>query len=346
MKLLIIGAGQSGRGFIPQFVNPEDDLFFVDKNIKLINQLNAAGSYDICYYGMEKKLTISNFRAYSWDSLPASVADSCDFIATSIGEENFSDIVEKLKKYAKVFQKVFITFENGTNPAGKLEKIIRERTAIAPTVTQTAIFTTTTNRGIDIGSQDYLSLAYDCERYRADFPFHHTVPTRAFTTLLQRKIYTYNCLSAVISYPGYSRGYETLSDATEDSQISGLIEDVLKVLNPALAREFKISPEEQKAFADQALKKFQNPYIYDTIERNSRAVERKLGLKERFFGPIQIIEKYDLNAEALYRIVAYALQYNLKNEGKLPLQTLLDGTGLDENHHYVKLSLQEHAKLF
>ncbi|GAB2027801.1 mannitol dehydrogenase family protein [Lactovum odontotermitis] len=344
MKLLIIGAGQSGRGFIPQFTTAQDKLVFVDKNHELINQLKVAGQYNIRYYGTEKRRTIQNFEAYTWEDLPEDAVDSCDFIATSVGEENFSEAIESLKKFKTAFQKVFITFENGTSPAEHLEKVIEEAVSEHPTVTQAAIFTTTTNEGIDIASQDYLMLAYDCERYTADFPFRHCVPTSSFGKLLQRKIYTYNCLSAVISYPGAYFGYENLSEAAHDPRIAEMIEEVLRILNPALAGEFQITQEEQEDFAGQALQKFRNPHIYDPIERNVRAVERKLGLKERLFGPISIVEKAGINANALYRIVAYALYYN-KNE-KSPLATLLSGTGLEEAHHFIKRSLEEYDAIF
>lgn len=340
MNIVIIGAGQSGRGFIPQFLNENDTIYFIDKDESIINDLNRVKEYRINYYDSDKSINVSNYSAYTWKTVNRYVFDECQFIGVSVGEQNLADVAEELTKFIDVFQdKVFVLFENGTNPAQKFEEILHTQGITQFTVTQCAIFTTTNNDGIDIISEDYLSLSYDVDRYSGEFPFNYAVPTKDFELLLKRKIFTYNCLSAVISYPGYFYGFKFLSEAANDERIRRLVDNVVSVLNEALAIEFQISLQEQIKFSQRALKKFTSTFIRDDIYRNVRDVKRKLGMKERLFGPIQIIDKLGMDVLPILKIVGFALLYSYEIDGKDPISLLLEVTGLSSDHPWIVKSI-------
>ena len=52
--ILIIGAGKSGRGFLPQYIDSKDHILFVDKDEALIDKLEASKNYEISFYGNTK----------------------------------------------------------------------------------------------------------------------------------------------------------------------------------------------------------------------------------------------------------------------------------------------------
>lgn len=346
MNIVIIGAGQSGRGFIPQFLSEYDTIHFIDKDESIINDLNRVKKYRINYYDSDKSINVTNYLAYTWETVNRHVFDECRFIGVSIGEQNFADVAEELAKFTDSLKdKVFVLFENGTNPAQKFEEILHSQGITQFIVTQCAIFTTTNKDGIDIVSEDYLSLSYDFDRYSGEFPFNYAVPTKNFELLLKRKIYTYNCLSAVISYPGYFYGFKFLSEAANDQRIRKLVDDVVSVLNKALAIEFQISLQEQIEFSQRALKKFSSTYIKDDISRNVRDVKRKLGMKERLFGPIQIIDKLGMEVLPILKIVGFALLYSYEIDGEEPISLLLEVSGLSSDHPWIVKSIGFYEEL-
>ena len=79
--------------------------------------------------------------------------------------------------------------------------------------------------------------------------------------------------------------------------------------NRAICKEFGYDPEEQEAFALLSKKKFTNPAIVDTIARNAREPQRKLGPEERILGPIGLLIRNEEDASVLYKTAAAALLY-------------------------------------
>ena len=69
-KVIVIGAGQTGRGFIAPFVKQsEKQIVFIDKNPELINKLNEESKYTISYCGNARDpIIIDNYSAYELNS--------------------------------------------------------------------------------------------------------------------------------------------------------------------------------------------------------------------------------------------------------------------------------------
>ena len=76
-----------------------------------------------------------------------------------------------------------------------------------------------------------------------------------------------------------------------------------------ICEEYQITSKEQKEFSDMAVDKFQNRNIVDSIERNARDVDRKLGATERIMAPLAIVRKHDQSSPELLLTAASALYY-------------------------------------
>lgn len=347
MNILIIGAGQSGRGFIPQYIPKDWRIVFVDKNVELISELEDKKNYKIEYYNSNKHKIIQLNAAYTWDNTNVDCEiKEADYIAICVGEQNFDDVVTELRPRLanKKSNTLIVTFENGTNPASKFEKKLNlSGFMLNISITQAAIFCTTSNDGlIDIKSQDIHYLPYDRERVDHEILLENATPIMKFTSFLERKIFTYNCLSAVISYLGYLKGYKILSDAANDVDILKTIDIFSNNLNPALAIYFNVSINDQNLFFNQAMKKFQDPFCIDTIARNCRDVNRKLGLSERLFGPINLIEKYGYNADILFDVVAAACLYEKQTFNTNSIDMLLEATQLGSDNIWIEKSINKY----
>ncbi len=78
-KAVIIGAGQTGRGFIAPILQENGyELVFLDKDQGLADRLKREGHYKVRYFGNQKEArTISGFRAYSMEE-PEAVRETAE----------------------------------------------------------------------------------------------------------------------------------------------------------------------------------------------------------------------------------------------------------------------------
>ena len=90
---------------------------------------------------------------------------------------------------------------------------------------------------------------------------------------LERKLYTYNAANAAIAYAGFLKGYALLADTANDPQILALARGVCAESGAALVRRHGFDPDEQRAFAEGCLAKYQDRTIADPVERNRSDAE-------------------------------------------------------------------------
>ena len=139
-------------------------------------------------------------------------------------------------------------------------------------------------------------------------------PIGNFSNFLTRKLYTYNAASCVIAYIGWRKGYSNYADAANDSEVLVLLDKNYEATNKVLCKEFGYEEADQKEFAALSKAKFCDRTIVDTVARNARDPQRKLGAAERIIGPIKLLHKYGEDASVLERTAACAILYD--NDGE------------------------------
>jgi mannitol-1-phosphate 5-dehydrogenase len=323
---VIIGAGCTGRGFVARFLkNADYHITFLDKNENLIKKMQEKKSFTVFYGGNHGEDVIDGFEAFNFyeDTAIEKLAEA-EVIFASVRTSNLADLganlykafQQKKEKNAAAALKVVLC-ENGLD----FHKILRDSVdKIGENnilITEAAIFCTTIakeNSTLDILSEEYFSMPYDTDigGFTLDIPGIDGINNMGL--LMQRKIFTYNCLSACIAYPGYYKGYNDYAEAGNDPEINTLCRIVQDELTPVLSAQFNISTEEQNKFSELAMKKFCNRLIADTIEKNARDVKRKLGEKERIFGPMMLIKEKAGNIKYLCLVAATAVYYGEKEE--------------------------------
>ena len=224
-------------------------------------------------------------------------------------------------------QLVVITFENAISASQTLKSYLTSEEINKCQFADAGVFCTTNNKGIDIISQDldYLPVS----KINGKLPFLNLTHIQNFPELMERKIYTYNCLSAIIGYNGFVKGYEWLSDAASDKEIKQDISSLLENLNKVIAKKYNVTLEEQKEFANNAILKFSNVYIKDSIIRNINNAKRKLGEQERLIKPLKLISSTEAR-NVILKTIAYACYYDFSNELQLG-EKLLDNVDLSES---------------
>lgn len=318
MSNVIIGAGQCGRGYLARLLYlSKEPIIFIDEDVALIEALNQQQSYQITFCGSDRpSFCIDHYQAYSWkDEESIRSLAQADVIFTSVGESNLTKLLPYLQKALKLRTKQkavkLITAENGTAPKEKLrclEGIVE--------LSESVIFCTTIRQAntLHIISEDLDYLPYDRQCLSESLSFHGMVEEYDFRTLLKRKIYTYNTLSAGISYLGAYLQYENYAEAANDPAILAVLNVLEAQINEMITAQFCIDTSLQQEFSQMAMKKFRNKEIVDTIERNARDVQRKLGKSERIIAPMKLMIEQHLDPKPLILICAAALWYGAQTQ--------------------------------
>ncbi len=313
-KAAIIGAGKTGRGFLARLLREEpvgyDEIVFVDKDVDLVNRLNAAGSYRINFFGdVREPLEIGGYRAYTWDDegLDAELAD-CGTILVSVGGQNLPDVGASLKAHLRRVPEAVITAENASHPAKTLRDIIGGEVR---TSEGTVFCTTIEAGGLDIASENYPYFQFDGDALPGYVPATERLRrVSGFADFLTRKLYTYNAASCVIAYLGWLRGYTGYGDAANDPEIVERLDKNYAATNRVLCKVYGYDAEDQREFALLSRTKFMNRTIADTIARNARDPQRKLAAEERIIGPMRLLRENGEDASVLEETAAAALLYD------------------------------------
>jgi mannitol-1-phosphate 5-dehydrogenase len=139
-------------------------------------------------------------------------------------------------------------------------------------------------------------------------------PVFEFGNFLTRKLYTYNSASCIIAYLGYLKGYTVYSDAANDPEILSQLDHNYEIMNQCMCLEFGYDPEDQKEFAALSRDKFTDRTIVDTVARNAREPQRKIGPVERVTGPLLLQLKYGMDSSVLEKTLAAMILYRPAEE--------------------------------
>lgn len=337
-KATIIGAGKTGRGFLARLLQEEKEEFcFIDKNAELVERLNKEKCFQIRFFGnVREAYTIDHYQAYTWENAPL---EDVDLILVSVGGQNLKEVGKELSKLLKEDRHYYvITCENASHPSVTLREAIGKENI---SVSEGTVFCTTIEEeGLSIYSENYPYLQCDAKLLEGYVPGAKTIrPIANFSDFLTRKLFTYNAASCVIAYLGWIKGYTNYADAANDEEILRLLDQNYTVTNKVLCREFGYEKADQDEFAALSRAKFCDRTIVDTVARNARDPQRKLGANERIIGPIKLLHKYGEDASVLERTAAAALLYDNEKEilwkeikkEKTPEQILTDMCGLKKD---------------
>ncbi len=337
-KIVVVGAGKTGRGFIARLLQEvNEEVIFIDKNAELVDALNTSKEFKVSFFGnVRAAYKVNNFKACTWET--ADLEDA-ELILVSVGGQNLKDVGASLAPLLNNEKHYYIiTAENASHPSKTLKEAIGKDNI---SVSESTVFCTTIeDGGLDINSENYPYLQCDADLLEGYVPTAKTLkPIGNFSNFLTRKLYTYNAASCVIAYIGWKKGYSNYADAANDEEVLELLDKNYEVTNKVLCKEFGYEEADQKEFAALSKAKFCDRTIVDTVARNARDPQRKLGAAERIIGPIKLLHKYGEDASVLERTAACAILYDNDGEDawraikteKTNEQILTDICGLEQD---------------
>lgn len=356
MSCVIFGAGKIARGFIAHLLSLSDiDFVFVEKADVLADLINEREQYTINILGApEKNYVVKNAKALKFSQekeITEAIAEA-DVVFDAVGGKNLQEIVPFYikgieKKAEKGGYLNFVTCENWKEPARILKEGVEA--GIAPEAreyldnyvgfTESVIM----RSGIEapkellkkdpliVNVQNYWHLPVDAARVKGSLPdIKYMEHLTGFDGFLERKFYTYNAANGTISFVGALLGYKVLAEAAHDERILKILHGVYQETGKALSMKHGISLEEQMAFAKTSLNKLQDYTIVDSIERNARDPQRKLGKDDRLVGSARMVLSCGIRPENLCTAIACAIYYrNPEDSSAVALEKVVKEEGID-----------------
>lgn len=316
MSVTVIGAGKTGRGFLGRLLAESGkEIRFIDKDATLVATMNEKKAYRIGFFGGRRAdLEISSYTAVTWEQVDF-IED--ELILVSVCGPNLPDVGASLKQHLNPQKHYYIiTAENSASPA----RVLREAIGMSNiSVSESTVFCTTIEgkEELSISSENYPYLQCDADLLKGYTPDVAGIrPVNQFGNFLTRKLFTYNAASCVIAYLGWMQGYTDYGEAANDKEILALLDRNYAATNRALCREFGYDEKDQAEFAALSKIKFTDRTIVDTVARNAREPQRKLGANERVIGPMLLLHRYGEDTSVLEMTAAAMLCYDNDGEDK------------------------------
>ncbi len=354
---VIFGAGKIARGFIAHLLTLSGyHLTFVERAATLVALLRERQLYRVGIMGRpERDIVIQGFEVLSTGELSAVAAAvaRASVVFVSVGGPNLPQVapllaegVRRAHKTGRVQPLNVVLCENYFQPAQWLRQLVAEELSsdeagwfsgnvgiVETMVLRSTIEPSEAERVLDplfLRAQDMWELFADKSAFVGAPPSIEGLRLQDnFQGSLVRKLFTYNAINAVLAYTGYLKGHTLLSDAANDGALLQLARDASQEASLALCVKYGFGPEDQRAFAESAIAKYQKVEIVDPIERNARDPIRKLGRHDRLVGPACLALECGVQPKALSRAIAAAFHYDHPADpSALRLQGLIRNLGL------------------
>jgi mannitol-1-phosphate 5-dehydrogenase len=375
---VVFGAGKIARGFVGHLLGLSGfSITFVDIDAVIVDLLHKQGKYTVHVLGAPQKDTVIEAieAITTGDTAVAAVLDNADVVFVSVGGRNLRSVGATIagalrhRFTANNAPLNIVVCENWTSAGEALRAAIEaaldpadratfaKRVGVAEsTIMRSGIAATPEQLATDplaVQAQDFWLLPVDADALVGELPAIEAVePVHNFSNALERKIYTYNSGNATISYLGWLRGHQYLSEAANDPAIGEIVRGVYTEMSEAMVRRFGFDPEDQRVYAERSFNKFKDAAIVDPITRQVNDPLRKLGPHDRLVGAGLVAMEQGVRPESLAVGIAAALRHrNADDPSAVQLAELIDKRGeagalaeiggLPETHELIALAISK-----
>ena len=354
-RALHFGAGNIGRGFIGKIMSEAGyEVIFADVNTQVIDQLNIDKEYEVEVVGENSKTDIVKNVSGIMSNDPEKVKEAglaVSLITTAVGPNvlkiiagSFADIIKARKDKGMEEELNIIACENmvkGTtflkeNIYEKLnesEKEYAEKYIGFPDSAVDRIVPPVNAEGKKptyVVVEEFYEWIVDRNLIKGELELEGMIKTDNLMAYIERKLFTLNTGHAITAYIGKYKKYKTIDESIKDTDIRNIVKGAMGESGEVLIKRYGFDREAHFKYIDKIIKRFENIYLKDDVERVGRQPIRKLGKNERLIKPLSGTLEYGTSNENLVTGIAYALKFDGSDEESIKLDSMMKEKGLSE----------------
>ena len=178
--------------------------------------------------------------------------------------------------------------------------------------------------------EEFYEWIVDRNLIKGDLELEGMIKTDNLMAYIERKLFTLNTGHAITAYIGKYKKYKTIDESIKDADIRNIVKGAMSESGEVLIKRYSFDREAHFKYIDKIIKRFENIYLKDDVERVGRQPIRKLGKNERLIKPLLGTLEYNTSNENLITGIAYALKFYGSDEESIKLHSMMEEKGLSE----------------
>lgn len=284
-KILVLGAGAIGRGYLPWLFDAADTLLtFCDCNDVLLAKLIEDGGYPTFMTvgsGYQRKDVTVN-EVFHIDSILDEDLQKFDFVISCVGTRAFLSLTNFFKRVPVPI----ICFENDRRVVDAMRVLI-EREDIYFGIPDVITSNSASEELLAVSS---LAVVTECGQTYCEFPAAKLggdikyVGEEEMHRQWMAKLYIHNTPHCIAAYLGNIMSKSYLHEVLSHAAARAIVEGATKEMAFMVEKAFDIEREFANFYASKELERFSNNLLFDPISRVAREPFRKLDPDGRLVG--------------------------------------------------------------
>ncbi len=333
-KLAIqFGAGNIGRGFIGAVLSEAGhELVFADVVEDLLKTINERKEY--CVHVKDaviRDITIRNVSAVNsnGEEIIAKITQA-DIITTAVGLRILKFVAPAIAKGLEARKEAgvekplnIMACENGIRATSQLKELVlshlsaktiewaKSHVGFPDTAVDRIVPPVRCEVPLDVAVEEFFEWDAERDSFVGGVPaIPGMEPVDNLEAYIERKLLTLNTGHATVAYVGKMKGYATINESIADKQIFNLAREVMQQSGNGLIKKFGFDHDKHFNYIETILKRFQNPFLKDDVDRVGREPLRKLAGNDRLVMPVLNAREYGCPYDKLLLSIGAALHFN------------------------------------
>lgn len=332
-RVMILGAGSSGRGHLGQLAHEAGwELVLVDNDATLVSAMQKAGRYTVrlCRATDERTAIIDNLLMYHSSDTATLVQEglTISLLLTCLFSHNLHEVaplaavIISARAAAGIDTPLnIICCENMQHSSSLFKSQVlpllsadarayAERLVGFPDCMISRVVPLATENPLELLAEDYNEWTVDAAGYvgpSVDLPAMELVTNQ--DARLARKFFMHNSTHAICAYWGFHHGHTYIHEAVADPAVLNHVVSAIGELAHVVSRHYGFTYEETRAYGLELGPRGAIAALKDRILRVVRDPLRKLSREERFVAPAVMAIEDGTPCDELVAGIAATLRY-------------------------------------